>query len=254
MEVFLNTRIRQQLHQFMSVISHVKNWAGYLKYKLFGGHDSFTLRLRHSFPMTMEGKSMERFYAVFQNEKYLQPLMESKPACTHPVVVDIGAGKGYFGLCAFYHFPGARVIAFEPDPSLFQALKFHASLISSWSFAACHCLIGDSDGIINFNSEARSVLVRMYRFATLRRKYKIDHIHLLKITSRQGEHQMLYHLSSKELQQIDHISMDLTSVSREQGMIDRLIRFLLENHFEVLWHPGSDKTDTIVHAKRKNLT
>ncbi len=265
-----NAKIVNRLNQYISVISHVENWMSFFIYKIFGGSDSFTLRLRHSFPMKIEGHNMDRFYSVFQNKKYLQPLMDKRAACPEPVIVDVGAGKGYFALCALYHFPRARLIAFEPNPASYKILKYHASLISDWSFSAYNCSVNKTDGLVNYHAVAElqpspgpsyrgevhsaGVLVSVYKLATLRKKYKINRIHLLKITIQGGEYEILYHLTPKELQQIDQISMDIHYMNGGAKNLDNMIGFLMENNYDVLRHPVSlAKSDAIIWARRKDI-
>ncbi len=185
--------------------------------------------------------------------------------------MDIGAGKGYFDLCALYHFPRAQVIAFEPNPASFQILKYHTSLIGDWSFSAYNCSVGKADGLVNYHAVAElqpslgpsyhgevqsaGVLVSVYKLATLRKKYKIHRIHLLKITIQGGEYEILYHLSPKELQYIDHISMDVHYMNGGSKNLDNMIGFLMENNYDVLRHPvSSEKSDGIIWARRKDIT
>jgi FkbM family methyltransferase len=58
---------------------------------------------------------------IFEEEGYLHPALPELP--DRPVVFDVGANIGMFGLFACQRWPGARLFCFEPVPRTYDALS-----------------------------------------------------------------------------------------------------------------------------------
>jgi hypothetical protein len=88
------------------VIASVLDWRGEIVGGPFQG-----MRLRCS------GASFDYFEALGTHEQCLTPVVEDVIARRPEVVINVGAAFGYYALGFAYRCPGARVIAYEMDPS-----------------------------------------------------------------------------------------------------------------------------------------
>lgn len=67
---------------------------------------------------TIDGPS---FAAQF-DQIFLQQAFDFQPATSRPFILDCGANMGVFTVYARLRHPSARVVAFEPDPKIFEVL------------------------------------------------------------------------------------------------------------------------------------
>ena len=59
--------------------------------------------------------------------------------------VDIGANQGFYSLYYAHHRPGARILAFEPDPYSIEKIRKNVSL-NGFGISVCPYAIADRDG------------------------------------------------------------------------------------------------------------
>lgn len=69
-------------------------------------------------------------------------------------VLDVGANTGQFAQVAHYVFPDARIHAFEPLPSAYQAMMERMAGVEE--FQAYQTAIGERDGTVTFHQSASS--------------------------------------------------------------------------------------------------
>lgn len=116
------------------------------------------------------------------------------------VFVDVGANVGVYALFAAGRAgPGARILAIEPQPMIFERLAFNIALNPGVMIKAISCALADRDGAITLFVDAenrgessikilgwtgetgQSVQVPACTLMTLARQEGLDHIDALKI-------------------------------------------------------------------------
>jgi FkbM family methyltransferase len=119
-----------------------------------GGLRAYTLRADGRTVLLRHGKiDVWTFTELFLLELYAPPapVAEQLAAVREPVVLDLGANIGMFGLDALRRYPGARITAYEPDA---ESAVIHRRLIERngeqdrWRLVeAC---AGAEDGTVTF--------------------------------------------------------------------------------------------------------
>lgn len=100
-----------------------------------GGRDSIASRLFWTGLEGFEPESLGPFYQLARNSQG---------------VLDIGANTGIYALVGAAGNPGARVIAFEPVPEIFEYLSRNAELNGFAKLQVERLALGDGDGEIEF--------------------------------------------------------------------------------------------------------
>jgi FkbM family methyltransferase len=243
-------KLINKFKRYSHLVSNFQNWHQFIGFKIFAKEgDSFTFKLRHSFPIRVERKMLGPFRDCFFDEKYLKNIEKKVLKDKELAIVDIGANVGYFSLYALYKFPKARVFAFEPMPYCFRELHNYCTEFNNSSFSVHNYAVGKEDGMIDFYVQNESqfstessihpgagkqkVQVRSIRWETLRKLLDLNHIHLLKLDCEGSEYDILYNLKPEDFARIDCITMEAHNVNYESGNMLTMVQFLRENNFEV---------------------
>lgn len=102
------------------------------------------IHLRHGTP------DVNTFEEVFLQRQYEPPAAAAERIGTAPRVADLGANVGLFSAWTLAHTPGARLLAFEPDPANAAVLRrtIGANPEADWELVeAC---AGNADGETRF--------------------------------------------------------------------------------------------------------
>lgn len=150
------------------------------------------------------------------------------------MIVDVGAGEGYFSLYALHMFPRAKVFAFEQAFGPFKALHQHWSEYNHSSFSIYNYRVCKNDGLfVESRNYHDTLFVKSFKLNTLRKKYQLKHIDVLKLSCAGSEFEILYHLPAHEFLTIDQIAMDVYDIDKISKNADNMIAFLSENGYQV---------------------
>ena len=134
-------------------------------------------------------------HELFVRDEYAAVALPAAPA----VILDVGANIGLASVDFKLRWPGARIVAVEPDPRSFALLERN---VAAWpDVAPVRAAVADADGEAEFFTSDVSVVgglqrtqegqralrVRTLTLATLLRDHAIDRVDLLKLDVEGGE-------------------------------------------------------------------
>jgi FkbM family methyltransferase len=253
---------KNKIERYKNLIRYVENWPAYLLFKMLGRQESFRFQLRNTFSVTVKRRMLPSFKESFFDSIYLRALPDSLLTRRQPLIVDIGANAGFFALNMFYHFPGARVLAFEPVPYNFDILKRYQAHYPDFDLQVFQEAVSGEDTtlVLNlskldgyttmasvFESESRSFCLEVpaVSLQTMMNTRQIDQIDLLKLDCEGAEYDILYKAPDEVLQKISSMSIeahqgsnDLESLSALQAYLQSkgfVTQALEEGKYSYLW-------------------
>lgn len=138
--------------RYANLIRSIANWPAYFlfKYNLTSAPVA-RFALRSGDTILVPREVLHEFKEVFFDEAYVVGMpLEVPPGST---LIDIGANVGAFSVFALSRFPGARVVAFEPDPVNFRHLENNAALAGG-RLVAVPAAVAGTAGELTFRREA----------------------------------------------------------------------------------------------------
>lgn len=168
-------------------------------------------------------------------EKHIYKFVSSKEDIT---IIDCGANVGLATIYFKMNFPNANIIAFEPDPSIFAALRQNISSFGYNNIVCKNEAISNKDSILDFriegghsgmiinNSDLKdSIRVKAIRLKSLLRAYK--NITFLKIDI-EGEEINVIPDIADELINVDYLFLEYHSFVDSPQNLDKLL-FIIKN-------------------------
>ena len=178
-------------------------------------------------------------------------------------IIDCGANVGLATIYLARRFPGARILAFEPDPKLFIALRSNccaAGILAQVELV--NAAVWTADGVVSFLSEgadggkvakesADTTEVPAVRLANL-----IDGpIDFLKVDIEGAEVEVLLDLA-KQLRHVERLFVEWHSMADERQRLDELLRVIsaagLRYHLQSEFASRSPFTHRGLHAGMDN--
>lgn len=138
--------------RYANLIRSIRNWPSYFvfKYNLTKAPVA-RFALRSGDTILVPREVLHEFKEVFFDEAYAAGLPLDVPAGS--TLIDIGANIGAFSVFALSRFPGARVVAFEPDPVNFSHLEANAALAAG-RLVPVKAAVAGTAGTLTFRREA----------------------------------------------------------------------------------------------------
>lgn len=175
-------------------------------------------------------KEMER--DIYKAKKYLK---------NNSVVVDVGANVGYFSLFVLRNFENLKVVAIEPHPRNFKAMKENlrdytldmhqvaldgdSGIILLFDFgdesSACHSIysLGRQD--------AKPIEVKSITLEELMQRSNISNIDFLKLDCQGAEYNIFFTLNRSIQRKINYIAMEVHhSISNQHETIGKIPKAL----------------------------
>lgn len=239
---------KNKVERYNNLIRHVANWPAYLLFKILDRQESFCFQLRNSFSVDVKRRMLPSFKESFFDNIYLRALPDSLLNHPHPLIVDIGANAGFFALNMFYHFPGARVLAYEPVPFNFNILQGYQEQYPDFDLQVFQEAVSGKDTTLLlslskldgyttmasvFESESRSYRLEVPALSlqTMMKRQQIDHIDLLKLDCEGAEYDILYQAPDDILQRVSNMSIETHEGSNESENLLALKVFLENKGF-----------------------
>jgi FkbM family methyltransferase len=157
-----------------------------------------------------------------------------------PFIIDCGANIGLSLLYFKNYYPSSRIIAFEPDPDLFQILEKNIANNNLESVTVIEAACWTDDGTIAFQKEgahsgsatnfwdkSKQISVRAEKLAKYLEGQEID---LLKMDIEGAEFQVLMSLGPY-LSNVKNIVFEYHSANNEDQKLSELLNLLKESGF-----------------------
>lgn len=239
---------KNKVERYKNLVRHVANWPAYLLFKILDRQPSFRFQLRDSFAVLVPRRMLPSFKESFFDNIYLRALPETLLKKKNPLIVDIGANAGYFALNMFYHFPDARVLAFEPVPYNFNILSDYQQQYPDFDLQVFQEAVSGADSTLTlslskldgyttmasvFESESRGYRLEVPALSlqSMMVREQLDHIDLLKLDCEGAEYDILYRTPEEVLQRVSNMSIETHEGLTENESLPALQTFLEEKGF-----------------------
>ncbi len=138
--------------RYANLIRSIANWPTYFLYKYnLTASPVARFALRSGDTILVPREVLHEFKEVFFDEAYADGLPLEVPQGS--TLIDIGANIGSFSVFALSRYPGARVVAFEPDPVNFRHLEANAALAGG-RLVPVQAAVAGTAGELTFRREA----------------------------------------------------------------------------------------------------
>ncbi|WPU91642.1 FkbM family methyltransferase [Mucilaginibacter sabulilitoris] len=168
-----------------------------------------------------------------------------------PVIIDCGANIGLATIYFQLNFPGARIVAFEPDPDIYEVLNQN---IAAFAFKDVVCkneAVSNRDGLLSFwpegghsgmlappTDELKSVMVKAIRLRDFLRQY--PRITFLKIDI-EGEEINVIPDIADELKKVDYLFLEYHAFIGKEQQLDRLLQYITRAGLRYYIKEAADK-------------
>lgn len=256
------TILSKKLNRYEGLFKEIENWPEYLLYKLKNNGKGFTFKLRSSYSITVPKQAFPPFKEIFFDRVYLNNIQEKLKLHENPTILDIGANVGYFSLYMLFHYPKARVYAFEPMPNNYaKILEYKEHYRFSGLHAINKAVTDDNAGItINYSdkdtfttvasvyshsSNAKQLEVESVNLETVLNHYKIDKVDFLKMDCEGSEFAILYAASPSVLKRIKAMAVETHQGDKKDENLAALAAFLQKNGFSIKISKEKGETDYV---------
>lgn len=177
------------------------------------------------------------FLSMYE-EIFISKLYSFRSSGPSPLIIDCGANVGVSVLFFKKEHPGARILAFEPDPTIFKVLKKNVELNgltgvelvnkAVWTTRATipFAMEGGASGRIGSGNEGNVVKVETISLRDVIDK-KID---LLKIDIEGAEYEVLKDCREK-LRMVEHLFIEYHSSEKSEQKLHEILGILTEEGF-----------------------
>mgnify|MGYP006304052371 CR=1 FL=1 len=239
---------KNKVERYKNLVRHVSNWPAYLLFKILDRQPSFRFQLRDSFSVLVQRRMLPSFKESFFDNIYLRALPESILNKENPLILDIGANAGYFSLNMFYHFPGARILAFEPVPYNFDILRDYQQQFPDFDWQVFQEAVSGENSTLTlslskldgyttmasvFESDSRThqLEVPAHSLQSLMEREQVNHIDLLKLDCEGAEYEILYRAPDEILERVGNMSIETHEGPKDDENLPALQAYLEEKGF-----------------------
>jgi len=253
--------------RYRRLVSGFANWGALLARKVgLRRNGELVMRTRSGLRMTVPAPLTFTFKEIFLHATYdLPAIVSTLPE--RPVVLDIGANAGFFSLSIFHRRPGARCLAFEPNPVNFRLLGQNRQGNPSADWQVFNEAVAGADGELEFTMPdgddfstrsrlastqpagatptTRLTKVRTASLATLFARHSLARSDWIKMDCEGAEYDALYSASPDLLQRVSALSIEAHQLDTAARNKEALGRFLEAAGFAVFL-----ADDDVLHAIR----
>ena len=166
-------------------------------------------------------------------EIFLDKIYNFKASNKKPLIIDCGANIGLATIYLKKLYPEASVICFEPDPKIFEILKFNIESFAFKDVQLENKAISDVDGTTTFYSEGgfsgsinNNVSDNKYDVETQRLSHFLTKkVNFLKIDI-EGAENFVIHEIQNNLPQVENIFIEYHSHVDEEQKLDEILLML----------------------------
>jgi FkbM family methyltransferase len=178
------------------------------------------------------------------NEIFNKEIYKFSTEDPSPFIIDVGANLGLSVLYFKRLFPGARIVAFEPDPDIFNSLQKNCASFELQNVELFQKAVWKENGTVHFKKEGslggrlcisdfaeEDVTVPSCRL----RDYLTSKVTFLKIDIEGAETDVLED-SADLLRNVDHLFVEYHSFCDREQSLHRLLRVIHDAGFRVHIH------------------
>lgn len=240
---FLRSILKGPINHLRLLITdkRYRSWSSIeTKYKFYPRHKEIKTTLSGVEFLAPDSASFRSSYKdIFLSEVY-----KFRTGKTIPVIVDLGANIGLSVIYFKTLFPGAKIVALEPDPKIFAYLEKNITarrlegvkLLNKAAWKENTSLTfhstGDDGGRLAPLEGSNAVAVEAMDVSPLL-KEKVD---FLKIDIEGAEYEILNACRS-HLGNVERIALEYHSRAGEEQRLDQILRILREAGFRIHVHP-----------------
>ena len=197
---------------------------------------------------TLEGRIIKipdaASYLAMQNEIFKEKIYHFNTTNPNPYIIDGGANIGLTSIYFKLLFPESDVIAFEPDPYIFNILRYN---LQSFGFKDVDIIqkgLWDENTILNFKPEGADAglinelthnisQVDLQKISVISLKsYLKRHVDFLKLDIEGAETKVLVDIQTK-LNNVERIFVEYHSFQDRQQSLDKVISILSSAKFRL---------------------
>ncbi|MDB5150051.1 MAG: FkbM family methyltransferase [Mucilaginibacter sp.] len=169
------------------------------------------------------------------NEIFIDEIYKFIPKTTS-VIIDCGANIGLASLYFKMYFPAAKVIAYEPDPEIFNTMQYNMLQFGFNDVVCFNEAISNKDGTTNFevegghsgmitqNKNASNVIqVKTVRLKTILENY--ENITFLKIDI-EGHERSVFKDIADQLSKVDYLFLEYHSFTDDSQNLDEILSII----------------------------
>ena len=165
-------------------------------------------------------------------EIFIEQIYRFRATGPEPLVIDAGANLGLASIASRQQYPGARVIALEPDPQICQLLRNNLQAHSAETVQILNCAAWDADESLLFAQDQADsgrvglcghVRVQGMRFLTLLEQH--ERVDFLKMDIEGAEVRVLLDCES-ELDRVENIFVEYHSAVAQPQQLSQLLGVL----------------------------
>lgn len=170
------------------------------------------------------------------NEIFIDEIYKFIPNEVASVIIDCGANIGLASLYFKMHFPEAKIIAFEPDPNIFNVLQYNMLQFGYQDVSCFNKAVSDSESVINFQLEgghsgmitpnkiaSNVISIKTARLKTILNNY--DSITFLKIDIEGHERKMFKDIAD-QLLKVDFLFLEYHSFLNDKQNLDEMLAII----------------------------
>jgi FkbM family methyltransferase len=240
--------VNSTLGRYRNLVTFVRNWPLYFAEKRRGRFEPLEFTTRGNplrFEVPTKGLYLV-FKEIFLTDFYsVRDLERALPR--EPVVIDVGANAGYFGMMLFSRVPRARMCAFEPIEENYQlcAANIARNRALDGRITLRHAavtgtpvesveLFADAAGssvtasvFAGFDPHnARRVRVKAVAIADILRDHQLTCVDLLKLDCEGSEYPILYDSPRELWQAVRAIALEVHDLDDDRRNVRELTRYL----------------------------
>jgi FkbM family methyltransferase len=170
------------------------------------------------------------------NEIFIDEIYKFIPGKGASVIIDCGANIGLASLYFKMHFPKTKVIAYEPDPNIFNAMQNNMAQFGFNDVICMNEAISDTEGVINFQIEgghsgmitqnkngSNIIQVKTARLKTILNNY--DNVTFLKIDI-EGHERSIFKDIAEQLTKVDFLFLEYHSFINDAQNLDEILSII----------------------------
>lgn len=197
---------------------------------------------------------LSSYKEIFENEIY-----KFNTANKDITIIDCGANIGLSTIYLKMRFPNAHIVAYEPDPNIYAALKNNITAFRYKNITCLNEAVSNQDSTLNFWSEGghsgmivrhtdekKTTPVKAIRLKSFLSNYK--HITFLKIDI-EGEEINVIPDIKDELKKIDYLFLEYHSFINKTQELSELLSFITEAGLRYHIKEATDKTYPFINKE-----
>lgn len=193
------------------------------------------------------------------NEIFKKEIYKFAPIKKDITIIDCGANIGLATIYFKKKFPDAQIVAFEPDPNIFNVLKNNVLALGYDDVICRNEAVSDKDAVLNFwlegghsgmivsdDKNPAIISVKAIRLKSFLSSYK--RISFLKIDI-EGEEIHVIPDIAEELKMVDYLFLEYHSFINKEQYLEKLLDFITMADMRYYIKEATDKTHPFINRE-----